>query len=352
MADEATRPLLQTAIGFAAKWTIAALVEHSVDPAPVLERAGLAEHDFDNPQFRIPAAAQCQIMEFASEALKDSAFGLHLATQTNPRGVGMLFYVTAAAMNVGEGIGLFARYCRIVNEAMRFQLTREEERSVLAVSFAGVPRHRARQYSEFAIALAMRALREITARHVRPVRVSFAHGRNSDLPEFRAFYGCPVEFGAPSDRLVFSNETLALPLITEDRFLLDALRPICDAAARERHTPTGTLRESVESEVQKLLPHGRAQRQTVAKALAVSSRTLSRRLADEGTTYEEILDRLRRSLALEYVKEPNLSVSQIAWLLGYEGATSLNHAFRRWTGRSPSLARNEPLAPGFGPASG
>jgi AraC-like DNA-binding protein len=71
-------------------------------------------------------------------------------------------------------------------------------------------------------------------------------------------------------------------------------------------------------------------------------------LADENTTYEEVVDQLRRSLALQYVKEPSLSLSQIAWLLGYEGSTSFNHAFKRWTGRSPSAARNQKELPAPG----
>ena len=80
---------------------------------------------------------------------------------------------------------------------------------------------------------------------------------------------------------------------------------------------------------------------------ALSVRTLSRRLADEGTTYAEVVDQLRRSLALQYMKDPGMSLSQMAWLLGYEGSTSFNHAFRRWTGRSPSAARTQkvPLGP-------
>jgi AraC-like DNA-binding protein len=98
--------------------------------------------------------------------------------------------------------------------------------------------------------------------------------------------------------------------------------------------------------VERLLPHGKAKAQTVAKALALSVRTLSRRLADEGTTFGEIVDQLRRSLALQYLKEPGMSLAQIAWLLGYEGSTSFNHAFKRWTGRSPFVARKRLPAQG------
>ena len=107
----------------------------------------------------------------------------------------------------------------------------------------------------------------------------------------------------------------------------------------------GSLRTTVENEVVKLLPDGKSNKASVAKTLALSARTLSRRLADEGTTYEEVVDWLRRSLALQYLKDANISLSQIAWLLGYEGSTSFNHAFRRWTGRSPTVMRQEKLLP-------
>jgi AraC-like DNA-binding protein len=146
--------------------------------------------------------------------------------------------------------------------------------------------------------------------------------------------------------LEFSNDALAVPLITADSKLVDALKPFCEMAANERNAATGTLRTAVENEVERLLPHGKAKAQTVAKALALSVRTLSRRLADEGTTFGEIVDQLRRSLALQYLKEPGMSLAQIAWLLGYEGSTSFNHAFRRWTGRSPFVARKRLPAPG------
>ena len=114
--------------------------------------------------------------------------------------------------------------------------------------------------------------------------------------------------------------------------------------AAKEHTASDTVRALVEKEVEKLLPHGKAQKRTVARAFGMSTRTFSRTLAVEGTTYEEVIDQLRRSLALQYLKEPGMSLSQIAWLLGYEGSTSFNHAFRRWTGSLPSVVhKGKPL---------
>jgi AraC-like DNA-binding protein len=336
---------LPTATGFAARRAVVALRNHDIDPAPLLERLGLSEQDVNTDQIRVSAAAQARFLESAAEALHDPALGFHLATEANPREVGLLFYVASAAKDLGEAIVLFARYLRIVNEAVRIKLTRQNSDLVVELYLVGVPRFRAGQNAEFGIAVIVKSLREITGRNVHPTKITFVHMRSSDFPEFERFCGCPVEFGGSSDELVFSNQSLAVPLITEDMHLLDVLRPICDEAAKQRETAAGSIRALVENEAQKLLPHGRAQRHNVAKKLAMSTRTLARRLASEGTTFEDVVDELRRSLALQYVRTPSISLSQIAWLLGYEGGTSFNHAFRRWTGGPPSAARVERLLP-------
>ena len=214
---------------------------------------------------------------------------------------------------------------------------------IVETTFVGLPRHFAWQNTEFVIAATIKALREMAGRDFQPMRVTFTLARNSELPEFERFFGCPVEFSASADQFTLSNETLAIPLVTEDHHLLETLRPICDEAAKERRTVRGTLRSLVENELHKLLHHGKADRQRVAKALGLSAQTLSERLAEENTNFDRVVDRLRHSLALQYVKEPNISLAQIAWLLGYEGPTSFNSAFARWTGRSASEARKEQL---------
>jgi AraC-like DNA-binding protein len=341
VAQTANEPTLPTVTGFAARSLVAELRDRHVTLGSLLRRAGLTNRELVDRQYRISATAQSRLMELASEALNDDAFGFHLAAHANPRSAGLLFYVASAAKTVGEALALFERYFRIVNEAVHLKLTRMRNRTILQVSFVGLSRHHARQNAEFGIAVILKALREAAGRRIRPTKVGFIRGRASNLREFERFYGCPVEFGAPFDRLEFSAETLALPLVTEDQNLLETLKPICDAASQERGTRKGTLRALVENEMQRVLPHGNMSKPSIAKALGMSARTLSRRLADEGVTYAEVVDDLRQSLALQYVKDPSVSLSQIAWLLGYDEATSFNHAFRRWTGRSPSAVRQE-----------
>jgi AraC-like DNA-binding protein len=354
VTEDETSQGLPTTMGFAAKQAIDALRRRNVAIVPVLREAGLSEHDLSASgplNHRISAVGQSRLLDCAAEAIDDTAFGLHLAEQTDPRNAGIIFYTMSAAENLGEALALFDRYSRIVNEAGRLKLTASPHGLIVEVGFIGLPRPLGRQGAEFLMAVIVRALRELAGRNIRPIRVAFAHARNADIPEFARFFGCAVEFGRTADEgvafdlLELSSAAVAAPLLTSDPKLLKALEPFCDLAAKERRTASDTLRAVVEKEVEKLLPHGKAQKQTVARALGMSARTFARRLAVEETTYEEVVDQLRRSLALQYLKEPGMSLSQIAWLLGYEGSSSFSHAFRRWTGHSPSVVRKgKPLS--------
>jgi len=332
-----------TVSGFAVTCALAALGERRIAAAPLLSAAGLSQNDVIEPTHRIAAAAQARFLEVAAEAVGDDAFGLHLAEQANPRAAGLLFYALSAAANLGEALDLFARYARIVNEAALVKIVRAPDGVRVEANFAGIPRRQCRQNIEFGLAIMFKALREISGRRIRPIETFFSHPRSTRRAEFERFFGCDVHFlsddVAAQDGFLLADETLALPLVTEDRHLLETLKPFCDAAARKRRTATETFRAAVENEAQKLLPHGKARAATVAKALHVSVRTFARRLADEGTSYAEVVDELRRSLALQYLKEPGFSVAHVAWLVGYERASSFNHAFKRWTGRPPSAAK-------------
>jgi AraC-like DNA-binding protein len=341
VTGETSRTVLPSATGFAARQAIAVLRGRDIPIVSLLSRVGVSESDIDNRQRRIAAMAQGKLLEYAAETLKDSEFGLHLAQKANPREAGLLFYVASAAEDIGDALALAARYCRIVNEAVRLKLIRSPEGMTIEIKLVGVPRHFAWQNIEFIIANTIKGLREMAGRDFRPTQVAFTLAREPVPGDFERFFGCPVEFSGSADRFGLSNETLAIPLLSRDQHLLETLRPICEEAAKERNTPYGTLRSSVENEVQKLLPHGKANRQKVAKALGLTERMLSQKLGEENTSYNDVVDRLRRSLALEYIKEASISVAQIAWLLGYEGPTSFNHAFARWTGRSASDARSD-----------
>jgi len=100
------------------------------------------------------------------------------------------------------------------------------------------------------------------------------------------------------------------------------------------------LLPKVERTVMDLLPQGQARAKVIAEQLGLSDRTLTRRLSDLGTSFDGILDRLRRQLALKYVTGSDLSLTQVAFLLGYANQSAFTLAFRRWTGKAPSEMRH------------
>jgi Arabinose-binding domain of AraC transcription regulator, N-term len=143
VTEDAIRQGLPTAVGFAAKHAIDALRQRNVAIAPVLRDAGISEHDLaaSGPlHHRISAAGQSRLLDCAAEAIEDTAFGLHLAEQTDPHDAGIIFYAMSAAENLGEALALLARYSRIANEAVRMKLTATPEGLLVEIGFVGLPR--------------------------------------------------------------------------------------------------------------------------------------------------------------------------------------------------------------------
>ena len=106
-----------------------------------------------------------------------------------------------------------------------------------------------------------------------------------------------------------------------------------------RKSNNGPFRITVENTIAPLLPHGQAQAHVIAKKLGMSERSLARRLAEEGLTFKEVLQQLKASLANRYLEDERIPITRIAWLLGFEEASSFSHACRRWTGKSPRELR-------------
>ncbi len=166
------------------------------------------------------------------------------------------------------------------------------------------------------------------------------HLRGGTPAEFRTFFGRDVEFGADGDAISFPVPVALLPLVGRDGYLHDLLRRYADEALIRKAPHGATVRSRVEKTLTTLLPHGRGVAKEVARQMGLSTRTLSRKLGEEKTSFAEILDQLRAALAKRYLEEEQLPVSEVAWLLGYRELSSLTHAFKRWTGMTPRQFRS------------
>ncbi len=323
----------------AIRQALRALQRRGVRAEPLVERAGLAGYALRAPETRVPASRQGRFLELAAKALGDDGLGLHLAAGTNLRELGLLYYVTSSPQRLRDALNLFLAYSKLINESLILRSHRLGAHYVVEFEYSGVAAQDVSVNTEFWAALSLRAMRQFTGRQLSPISATLPHFAHGETKPFAQFLGCPVEFGGASGRFVFLNAVLDFPLVTEDLHLHEIVKPLCEVAASERTTARTAFRTIVEAEIQRLMPEGPVGLQSVAGRLSLSSRTVSRKLADEGTSFSEVLQGLRRNLALAYVKDDSRPLTQVAWLLGYEAPTSFTHAFRRWTGQSPLTYR-------------
>jgi len=142
-----------------------------------------------------------------------------------------------------------------------------------------------------------------------------------------------------AERFALNANASELPLVHADPYLNKLLLKYCEAALTDRRGNASQLRTRVENAISSLLPPGRVVVDAVARSLGMSKRTLARKLSDEGLNFTEVLQQLRRDLAVQYLDDPKLHISKIAWLLGFSEVSAFTHAFKRWTGKTPSRMR-------------
>ncbi|MDL2408610.1 AraC family transcriptional regulator ligand-binding domain-containing protein [Rhizobium calliandrae] len=325
-----------TAWGLATRLAVKHLEHAGIDPAPLLLRSKVPRIAVDNGT-RISVNAQIRFLELAGYASNDGWIGLTLAGECDLREMGMLYYVAASSHQLGDALRRVARYGRLGNEALVVHLKETSARSI-GLSYSGVQRHQDRHQIELFAFVFLRLCRRIVGRNLTPAKVTFVHHRSGDLGQIWRKFGCEVEFDTNADEIIFDPGAMELPLAGDDPFLNELIVKMCEEAIAVRSTNVSPFRIVVENTIAPLLPHAEATTRVVARQLGLSERTFARRLAAEGLSFGDILDALRRDLALRYLDE-DLQSSQIAWLLGFHQPSSFSHACRRWTGKSPSECR-------------
>lgn len=330
--------VLPTASGVVARLAYARVRAAGIAPGPLLKKAGLTEQQIGDRGVRLKVHQQIRFLNLVAEAIDDECLGFHLALAPDLRELGLLYYVAASSDDLERAVRRTARYGSMVNEGFALRCLDGDEMG-LAMRYVGVSRHLDRHQMEFSLTLLVRLVRQLTGVQLAASRVTLRHRRGNRSSELSAFLGCDIDFAEPADEIAFPAGTRNIPFVSADPYLNELLIASIEEALSRRSATQGSLRTAVENALAPLLPHGKARVSEIARQLGLSQRTLARRLVAEGLTYSEILESLRRDLAGQYLAEPGLSISQVAWLLGYEETSAFTHAFKRWMGMTPREAR-------------
>ena len=149
-----------------------------------------------------------------------------------------------------------------------------------------------------------------------------------------------MELNAGSNQYFIESAALALPIVKADPGLCAVLDRHAEGLIA-KYSRNDTLVEQVRTMIKDELSGGNASVERIADSLSMSGRTLQRKLREHGTSHQELLDQMRRDLALRYLQEPEMAICEVAYLLGFSESSALHRAFKRWTGKTPKEFRRQ-----------
>ena len=311
--------------------------KEGVEVDALLRQAHITPREIKNKDIPLAVQNQIKFADLVANAIGDPLLGLRLAYSYDLREIGLLYYVITSAETLLGSLQRAARYSDVANEGVDLEVKNGNVLR-LRLHYSGVARHSDVHQIEFWMATVVRICRKVVGNNLKPIEIRIAHNRRKQVPEMEKLLRCAVKTGADVDEIVFGRGSGEYPVITADPYLDRLCVRLCKETLDRLGKKASPLKVKVENAIATLLPHGEMQFDAVATELAMSERTLARRLASEGQSFSKILDGLRSNLARRYLAESDMSISEIAWLLGYSEVANFTHAFRRWTGTNP---RNE-----------
>lgn len=303
------------------------------DPAPIIAGAGLAPGTLDDPANRIPYEGYARLLRDAAARTGCPHFGLLAGGAWHLSDLGKTGELIRHAPTVGQGLEEFIVHHHLNSAGgVAFLLRREGFVDFGYAIYTPVAVSTSPIYDGVMAAVA-NILREICGEAWEPSEVLLPRAAPADAGPYRRHFQAPVRFGAEFAALRFPESWLARPVEGADPARLRQARAHVNAAGRA----TIVLRTS--RALRTLLLHGKFSGDDVAQSLALHRRTLNRRLSAEGTTFQQVLDRVRFAMAKELLQESGLSIPEIATALGYADYVSFTRAFKRWSGSPPGAWR-------------
>jgi AraC-like DNA-binding protein len=310
-----------------------------IDTTAMLRSAEVNRATVEDPDGRIPSYKMAKLWEQAYALSGDPQLALHAVERLPFGAYKVIDFLASNAPTMGESLRKVCEYCPIINPAVELSLEVGDDRVTMMMNGPADPGAVPSSYAEYTLAAIFLRCREASGIPWRLHLVTFAHEAPHNTTEHERIFGCPVRFGADAIQLVIDNTMWDYPIRRADSTLFEVLDQ--HAFVLTEQAPKATsLVDRVRETASKVLPGGDATLESVAQSLAMSPRTLQRRLKDEGMHYADILDGLRATSAKAYLKDPEVAISEVAYLLGFAESSSFNRAFRRWTRTSPSEYRN------------
>jgi AraC-like DNA-binding protein len=313
-----------------------ALEQRGVDSAVVFEKAGVPMYSTSDPLRRMTNAEISALFRESVAATDDAYFGLFVAEVFHISQLHALGFALLASSTIRDFCLRLQNFYRLASQNVEFRLQETDEETILAVKLTQ-PDICGETVDAFA-GLLVRLVRAIGERGFTPQRVELvrsvpAHG---DQP-YKDYFGCEVLFDRPEICICFEQGIIDLPLPGASQ----ELAQLHDRTAMEylEKLDRQNITNRVRGLIVDTLSTGQVSKQQIADGINMSTRSLELKLAEENTNFQQVLNSTRQALTEGYMEQSSISITEIAYLLGFSDAANFTRAFKRWTGKSPSEFR-------------
>lgn len=303
----------------------------------VLEKAGVTLAVVEDPDARLPAPTVLAIWNALRDRCADPALQLVAPTSLPFGAYRVIDYLVAASNTVGDGVQRFARYFGLIADGVSLRIVESAgERCLCLATLDGgtVPP----VYVDYVFAALVSRMRMRIRPGLRVLRLELRQSEPRVSVTYRKVFDAPIRFAASMDRLCFDTAEWDAPTASGDAALVMLLEEHARILAQRTPRSAVGFAADVQKVIASQLPEGGSVEE-VARALNMSVRTLQRRLIESGTTFRQASESVMARLAEGYLADPKVSVSEVAFLLGFSEQSAFTRAFRRWTGESPGRWR-------------
>ncbi|PUB17326.1 AraC family transcriptional regulator [Yoonia sediminilitoris] len=312
-----------------------------IDASAVLAFVGLDVDGPWDPKVMLEEDDFYGMIELIAEQMDVTSLALIVGDAMRPDEYGALGLAWKAAPNLLGSFSRVERYWRLWTSFTRYELERTNEGVLFIEQRKGARRLGMRISIEADLASGVSLSRQVSPRPFSPLAVYFKHDAPKTTKHHEAYFGCPVHFGADKDAMLMSHQSLSEPNVLGDegitRFLVShldqELAQIDDAPALQTQT---------KGEIARALSEGLPKMGDIARRLGLSARSLHRRLAEQGLSFQTLTEETRREIATAMLQEERYALSEIAFLTGYSEQSAFNRAFKRWMGVTPATYRKSP----------
>ncbi|WP_424965246.1 AraC family transcriptional regulator ligand-binding domain-containing protein [Dinoroseobacter sp. S375] len=307
--------------------------------AAALEAAGLETRVLDTPGEMVPLMQEIAVVEALARQSDDPLFALKLGLAARANTGSILSYILFASPTLRAGLDHIAEFVRLTRPRSRVEIRSEGATTEFRMGHPAPRVQRAVHYREFVLGSILNSWSAATQAPVQPQRVHVAAPIGHRARAISGALGCPVEDATGYTAIVLKSSALDLPIRSSDAHLLLHLTEYGRLILSQRRPDPTSTRERVFQYLMRRFHAGLPRLQDAAEALGLSERTLSRKLAEEGTTFRLVIDETREAMAAALLEDPSVSLTEISYLLGFSDPSSFSNAYRRWTGRPPISAR-------------